>query len=366
MVVDKLVGQRKFTYKEAGVDRELRASSKKALSFLAKTYGLNPYGRVIQLPYGNVFPFGDEYLDLCIEGVGTKVLLAQLANKYDTIGIDSVAMAVNDVLRSGARPVAIVDNVHVQVSDPALVEDLIKSVTKGAIEAGCVVPGGEIGDVAEVVRGVTEGKGFDLVVACLGELTSRKMIYGNDLKPEDVVIGLRSSGIHSNGISLARKVLFKQWGGKYDPYDMPGNLNRELIYEVLEPTRIYVKPVLRVAEKVKLKGAVHVTGDAYLKFDRLMKFSKGVGFEFDNFKPQQIFELIPKTAKALGGTVTDDEMFRTFNMGWGFALIVAKEDVDNALEYANKSGVEAEPIGRVTRKSGRIVVFWREKKLTLK
>jgi phosphoribosylformylglycinamidine cyclo-ligase len=134
---------REYTYASAGVNRELRVKAKEALHFLRKTYRFSRYGKVIQLPYGNLFPIhSDYYLDLVIEGVGTKVLVAQLADKYDTIGIDGVAMAVNDVIRSGARPLAVADNIHAQISEPALVREWMKGIVKGAVEAGCVVPSG--------------------------------------------------------------------------------------------------------------------------------------------------------------------------------------------------------------------------------
>ena len=356
---------KEFTYAETGVDRELRAKSKARLAILRQTYKFSRYGRIIRLPYGNIFPFHDRYLDLVIEGVGTKVLLAQLANKYDTIGIDGVALAVNDVIRSGARPLAIADNIHAHVSDPFLVGEWMKGITLGATEAECLVPSGEIGDVAEIVRGLAEGKGFDMVIACLGELSREEIILGNNIKPGDVVIGLRSSGIHSNGISLARKVLFKQWGGKYEPHDIPDGLDREIVYEVLEPSKIYVKPVLNAARKHKIKGLVNITGDAYLKFDRLMKFSKGIGFEFDNFKPQPLFRLIQETASELRRPILEEEMLKTFNMGWGFAVVVDKTDEDSIIDSFKKSGVEAERIGKVTS-SRKIIALYEGKKLQLK
>lgn len=354
-----------FTYAEAGVDRELRARSKAALNTLKQTYRFSKYGSVVQLPYGNIFPISNRYLDFAIEGIGTKVLLAQLADKYDTIGIDGVAMAVNDVIRSGARPLAIVDNIHAQASDPHLIGEWMKSIVKGAQEAECIVPSGEIGDVAEIIRGVTEGKGFDMIFACVGELFKDDIVFGNNIKPEDVVIGLRSSGIHSNGISLARKVLFKQWGGEYEPHVIPDGLERELINEVLEPTKIYVKPILNAAKEHKLKGLVHITGDAYLKFGRLMHFSKGIGFEFVNFKPQPIFRLIKETAPEVRGPITDEEMLKTFNMGWGFAVIVDKSNTDSVIDNFEKDKVKAEQIGRVTD-SRRIIAFYKGKKIELK
>ena len=354
-----------FTYAEAGVDREVRTKSKAALLALKETYKLSRYGEVVQLPYGNIFPVGDRYLDFVIEGIGTKVLLAQLGDKYDTIAIDGVAMAVNDVIRSGATPLAVVDNIHAQFSNSRLVEEWMKGIVEAVAEAGCLVPGGEIGDVADVIKGIAVGKGFDMVFACVGELFEKDIIFGNNVKPGDMVIGLRSSGIHSNGISMARKVLFKEWGGKYEPFDVPEGFSREIVYEVLEPTRIYAKPVLNAAEEVKMKAAVHITGDAYLKFDRLMKFSKGIGFEFDNFEPQPIFELIQKTAAEVRGAVKDEEMLKTFNMGWGFAVVVNETDDERVIDSFQKTGDKAERIGTVTD-SGKIIALYKGEKIELR
>jgi phosphoribosylformylglycinamidine cyclo-ligase len=354
-----------FTYAEAGVNRKVRAESKKALALLRRTYEFSRYGKVVTLPYGNIFPFGkDLYLDLQVEGVGSKVLVAQLADKYDTIGIDAVALAVNDLIRSGAKPLALADNIHTQVSDPTLVKEWLKGIVKGAEEAECIVPSGEIGDVPEIVKSLLEGKGFDMVVATVGEVHRKNIIFGNNIKPGDAVIGLRSSGIHSNGVSLARKVLFKQWGGKYDPFEVPEGFDREIVYEVLEPMRIYVKPLLSLAKNFEVKGAVHITGDAYLKFDRLMAFNKGIGFEFDNFKPHSIFKLIQDTARQLKGEISDEEMFKTFNMGWGFALVVNKSAKEEVVEVLQRNGIEADQIGKVTN-SGKIVVKYSGTKIVL-
>ncbi len=354
-----------FTYTDAGVNRNQRHESKKHLKTLEETYKHSHYGAVMRLPYGNIFPINqNSYLDLVIEGVGTKVLVAQLADKYDTIGIDAVAMAVNDIIRSGAKPLAIADNIHTQASDPKLVKAWLEGFTKGAAESECPVTGGEIGDVAEVINGIVEGKGFDMIVAAVGQVTKQDIITGENIKPDDPIIGLRSSGLHSNGITLARKVLFSQWGGRYKPDAVPDGLDREIALEVLEPTKIYVKALLETAQKVKVKAAVHVTGDAYLKFNNLMRFSLGIGFEFNNFKPQSIFKLIQKTALELGYTITDEEMFRTFNMGWGFAIIVDKTDWEKAVGSLEKAGAQPEQIGKVTAKR-KILIHHENKKLVL-
>jgi phosphoribosylformylglycinamidine cyclo-ligase len=354
-----------FTYTDAGVNREQRAESKKALKTLKETYKYSAHGPVMRLPYGNIFPINkNTYLDLVIEGVGTKVLLAQLAGKYDTIGVDAVAMAVNDVIRSGATPLAIADNIHAQTSDPALVKDWLEGIARGAAEAGCPVTGGEIGDVAEIIKGIAEGEGFDMIVAAIGQVAKPKIITGKNIKPDDPIIGLRSSGLHSNGISLARKILFSHWGGKYKPDDVPDGLDREIAHEVLEPTKIYVKPLLKTAQTVKVKAAVHITGDAYLKFTNLARFSPGIGFKFNNFKPQSVFGLIQKTALELGYSIMDEEMFKTFNMGWGFAVIVDKTDTDKAINALERTGTEPEQIGKVTNKE-KIEIHHKNKKMIL-
>ncbi len=354
-----------FTYTDAGVDREQRAESKKALGILNRTYNRSRCGQVMHLPYGNIFPqTEDTFLDLVIEGVGTKVLLAQLVDKYDTIGVDAVAMAVNDVIRSGATPLAISDNIHAHASSPKLVRQWLEGIAVGAEQADCPVVSGEIGDVSEIIQGIRAGAGFDMVVASIGQVAKDKIITGRSIKPGDAIVGLRSSGVHSNGITMVRKILFRKWGGKYDAGAKLDGLNKELALEVLEPTAIYVKPLLAAAETVTVKAAAHITGDAYLKFNNLVRFSEGIGFEFTNFKPQRIFDVIQQTAKTLGLMVTDEEMFRTFNMGWGFAIIVDKKEEDNALSALEKAGADAEHVGNVKDKPG-IEIHHGDKRITL-
>jgi phosphoribosylformylglycinamidine cyclo-ligase len=355
----------RLTYAKAGVDRKLRQKSKEALTILDNTYRFSRYGPIVKLPYGNIFPISNNmYLDLVIEEIGTKVLIAQLADKYDTIGIDGIAMAVNDVIRSGARPLALADNIHTHISDPFLIGEWMKGIVGGSEEAECVVPSGEIGDVPDLVKGLVEGKGFDMIFASVGEVHKRGIIYGNDLKPEDTIIGMRSSGIHSNGISLARKILFKEWGGEYEPFSVPEGLDRELVYEVLEPTKIYVKPFTKLARRLRIKATVHITGDAYLKFDKLMHANERIGFEFNYFNPQPIFSLIQKVSRKQHAIISDDEMFKTFNMGWGFAVVVDPTLKDEAVDHLERSGAEASIIGMITD-SGRIIIKHKGKRVLL-
>jgi len=354
-----------YSYTDAGVNREQRHESKKALDMLHETYKFSRFGPVMHLPYSNIFQLAENtYLDLTIEGVGTKVLLAELAGKYDTIGVDAVAMAVNDVIRSGATPLAISDNIHAQASNPEQVKAWLDGIVDGAKQSECPVVSGEIGDVAEIINGIAEGSGFDMVVASVGQVAKEKIVTGYGIQPEDPIIGFPSSGLHSNGITLARKILLKQWGGKFSTGDKPEGLGGEIVSEMLKPTRIYVKPFLKAAEDVKIKGAVHITGDAYLKFNNLARYSHGIGFEFNNFKPHPVFGLIQKTAAELGYRITDEEMFRTFNMGWGFAIIVNKKDKDKAIDSLEKANAQPEVIGKVTG-TPQVTIKHQDKKLVL-
>jgi phosphoribosylformylglycinamidine cyclo-ligase len=355
-----------FTYTDAGVNRKQRVESKKELKNLQETYQHSLYGGVMHLPYGNIFAIGENtFLDLVIEGVGTKVLIAELAQKYDTIGVDAVAMAVNDVIRSGAKPLSIADNIHAQASEPKLVNSWLKGIIQGAHEAECPVTGGETGDVAEIIKGIAENAGFDMVVSAVGKVERQDIITGEGIKPDDPIIGLASSGVHSNGITLVRKILFKQWGGKYLPNDIPEGLDREVALEVLEPTKIYVKPLLKLASEVKVKAAVHITGDAFTKFNNLANYSPGIGFKFNNFKPQPIFGVIQKTAAELAYTITDEEMFKTFNMGWGFGIIVDKADVDKAMNTLEQDSVNPERIGVVSNKERVVEIEHQNKRMVL-
>jgi len=333
------------TYAEAGVDRELRKEAKKQLVNLKSTFSLSKHGKIIETPFNTLYPINNDVFHVkTSDGVGTKVLLAQLAGKHDTIGIDAIAMVVNDCIRCGAQPIALTDAIDIKKSEPEIIDDIQKGLNIGAHEAECPLVGGETADVPELMNAF-----YHINCDCVGEVEKNKIITGEKIKPGDVIIGLPSSGVHSNGISLLRKTLFKAWGGKYDTFEKLDNFDRELIYEALEPTKIYVKPFLNAVKEIDILGAVHITGDAYLKFRKLTNF----GFEFDNFKPQPIFNLIRDCG------ISTEEMFKTFNMGCGFATIVRKEYVENALQVLKGSEV----IGKIIDK--KIIIKFEGKKIVL-
>lgn len=333
------------TYLEAGVDRELRSKAKEHLADLKSTLSFSRHGATIETPFNTLYPVGNEIFHVkTADGVGTKVLLAQLAGKHDTIGIDAVAMVVNDCIRCGARPLAITDVIDIRKSEPEILVELQRGLGIGARESECPLVGGETADVPELMNAL-----YHINCDCVGEVERSKIINGERISVGDVITGLKSSGVHSNGISLLRKVLFKEWGGKFDAFEKPDGFDQELVLEALEPTKIYVKEFLNAADKVDILGAVNITGDAYLKFRKVTR----LGLEFDNFRPQPIFMLMQESG------VSMEEMFKTMNMGWGFAVMVKKKDADSALQALPGSEV----IGRITDRG--IAINFQNKRIIL-
>ncbi len=336
-----------LTYADSGVDRKQREKAKSHLEELKSTYSLSKYGKIIETPFNTLYPISDngKYHVKTTDGIGTKVLLSQLANKHDTIGIDAIAMVVNDCIRCGAEPIALTDAIDIKKSTPELLYELQKGLSDGARQSNCPIVGGEVADVPSLLNAE-----YHINCDCVGEVDKEKLIDGKKTGVGDVVIGLRSSGIHSNGLSLLRKALFTNWGGKYEAFAKPDGFDRELIFEALEPTTIYVKDTLMIMKEFDIHAAINITGDAYLKFLKM-----GHGFEFNNFSPQPIFDLIQKS-----GNVEEKEMFKTFNMGWGFALVVDKQDSEQVLNKLKN----AETIGKVIANK-EIVIQHKGKKLIL-
>jgi phosphoribosylformylglycinamidine cyclo-ligase len=332
------------SYTKAGVDAVKAASTLTDLtSLLRETFSFRTgIGRVM-LPFGyfaNVIALGENLgLAIATDGVGTKILVAQMLRKFDTIGIDCIAMNANDLLCVGAEPLALVDYVAVQVLNRRFLREMAKGLHEGARRARITIPGGEIAQLREMVRGVHKDDGFDLVGTCVGVVPLDRLIIGQRITPGDVVLGLRSSGIHSNGLTLARDVLFCRRKLRPDKY-IP-ELRRTIGAELLEPTRIYVPEILEMLTAgLDLKALIHITGDGLLNLRRV---EASVGFAIDFWpEPHPVFGVIQAT-----GRIRTTEMFTVYNMGIGFCLVLPDDSrqIDQAMAITKKHGVDCYRIG---------------------
>src|SRR5262249_11584951 len=248
------------TYKEAGVDSAQQDRIMNNLSYwVEQTFRFRP--NTVKLPLGyfaNVIDLGNgSGIAVSTDGVGTKIIVAEMMNKYDTIGIDCVAMNVNDVLCVGATPLALLDYIAVEAPHDDLMDPLIQGLYKGAQSAKVTIPGGEIAQVREMIHGAREGYAFDLVATCIGTVNIDRILNGQHTKDGDVIVGLRSTGVHSNGLSLAREVFFKKLNWNVDK--TVSELGRTIGEELLEPTHIYVSEVLAMLEaKLQIKALAHI------------------------------------------------------------------------------------------------------------
>jgi phosphoribosylformylglycinamidine cyclo-ligase len=249
-----------------------------------------------------------------------------------------------------------------------LLRQLLVGIRSGAEESGCLLISGETGDIPELLQKQGDAAPFDLVVASLGLARENELIRGQGLKEGDLVIGVKSSGVHSNGLTLARKVLLKKWGGLYKEDTKIDSLSGTVLGELLTPTRIYVAAIKHLRSSIAsgMRAAVHVTGDAYLKLTNLFRYNPGVGFDLYNFDVPPIFNLIQDAARRKRGPISDKEMFETFNMGYGFLLVVEKTIADTCIDFIRKRKLDGELIGHVTRNSNKIVVRYRKKKIVLR
>jgi phosphoribosylformylglycinamidine cyclo-ligase len=291
--------------------------------------------------FANVVPVADNLgIAISTDGVGTKLLVAQAVGRYDTVGIDCVAMNVNDVLCVGARPIALVDYIAVEEAVPELLGPLGEGIARGCELAGVSCPGGELAQVREMIRGIVPGRGFDLVGTAIGTVALDRMLTGAAIRPGDVLLGLESSGLHSNGFTLARQALLER--GKVELDAHVSELGCSLGEELLRPTRIYVRPVLAVLESgVAVRALAHITGDGLFN---LVRTARPVGFDVERWpEPPPIFSLIQR----LGG-IPEEEMYRAFNMGIGFALVVAPEDAGRARAIVEAAGITVHDLGRAT------------------
>jgi phosphoribosylformylglycinamidine cyclo-ligase len=317
-------------YARAGVDQGAADSAVAGLIRALAAIELGRPARQVPLPghYASVIRI-DERLGIALstDGVGTKLLVAEELGRFDTVGIDCVAMNVNDVICVGAEPLAMLDYIAIERADPDVCEQIGIGLARGAELAGIEIPGGELAQLGDLVRGV------DISGACFGTVALEEIVDGAAVRPGDAVIGLPSSGIHSNGYTLARKALA-------DISLEDDRLGRPLGEVLLEPTEIYVKPVMELLRSpVQVRGLAHITSGGV---QNLLRLAAEVGYEIDDPLPvPAIFELIAER-----GEVPSEEMHEVFNMGCGFCCVVAAEDEEEALRLLTAHYPAAKRIGQ--------------------
>ena len=337
-------------HKASGVDiAEADAGLNNIVARITATWPKTGFGAV-QLPIGyfaNVVDIGGTGIAITTDGVGSKAMIADMMRQYDTIGIDCIAMNVNDLLCIGATPVSLVDYIAVEKADAVMLDGIAVGLAEGARQSNISITGGEISQLRDVVRG------FDLVGTAIGTVALDRIIVGRDLRPGDVVIGLASSGIHSNGMTLTRRVFFEQARAKIDTYF--SELGCTLGEELLRPTLIYVPEIIEVLHEIScVKALIHITGDGLLNLPRV---DAEIGFVIDDLPPPPpLFDLIEK----LGG-ISRTEMFEVYNMGIGFCVVVDKADADVALAILARHGRSASVIGHAVGDPTKSVRLPREK-----
>ena len=280
------------------------------------------------------------------DGVGTKLKLAFLADKHDTVGIDCVAMCVNDIICCGAKPLFFLDYIACGKNVPEKIADIVKGVCDGCVQAGAALIGGE---TAEMPGFYPEDE-YDLAGYCTGVLDKDKIIDNTRMKEGDTVIALPSSGVHSNGFSLVRKVFDVENANLETPLASLGG--KTLSEALLAPTKIYVKPVLALLNEVAVKGISHITGGGF--YENIPRsVPDGLCAEIDraSVRVLPVFDLIAKT-----GNISERDMFNTFNMGVGMSIVVASEDVPRALEILQKNGEDAYIIGKIIKADQKIKI----------
>lgn len=328
-----------MTYAKSGVDIFKEEEAIKGILSNIK-FQRKGVGRPLGGHYAGMIEFGEYALVLCTDGVGSKVKIASELGKWDTVGIDCIAMNVNDAICVGAEPVAFVD--YLAIDDPKIeiTREIGKGLAKGAELANISIIGGETASLPEIVRG------FDLAGTCLAYVKKDEIVTGEKITPGDVIIGLASSGLHSNGYSLARKVIQNKnlsYLDKFPDRSYPGKKIGEIL---LTPTQIYVKETLELLKKVKVHGIAHITGGGLRNLTRL---NNKVKFLINNpFEPQSIFKFIQNY-----GNIENKEMYQTFNMGMGLIIVVSEKDVEkslNTLKIHTKSEVKV--VGKIEKGSG--------------
>lgn len=329
-----------ITYKDSGVDiGKIKQSQNSIGNLISSTHklqkkikimsGFGHYAGIIEMPNGKL-------LATHTDGVGTKVIIAQMMKKFDTVGIDCVAMNVNDIICTGATPISFVDYIAANKNDESKFRQIVKGLVAGAKKALVPIVGGETAILPDLISG--KNFSFDLAGTVVGMLDKQDLILGDRISSDDIIIGVKSSGLHSNGYSLARKALLSKYSIR-EKIKGIGVLGEAL----LEPTEIYVKPVLEILKECDIHGLAHITGGSFTKLLRLKK----TGYVLDNLpEPPPIFQIIENQ------DVEKEEMYKTFNMGIGFCLIASEDEEEIINDVFKKHGFHSRQIGKITEKKG--------------
>ena len=331
----------KTTYKSSGVDIDAGNSFVKLIKPLVDSTR-NRYSNTKLGGFSGAFSiprnFKNPLLVSATDGVGTKLKLAIDSGKLDTVGIDLVAMSVNDLITCGAKPLFFLDYLATSKLVPEKHADVVKGIVKGCKQAGCVLLGGETAEMP----GFYKKDDFDLAGFAVGIIEKNSFIDGKNVKSGDAVIGLSSSGLHSNGFSLAREALFKKGGLK--PTSKPKGIRKPLFKELLEPTKIYVDTVLDIIKRYDIKAIAHITGGGLPEnLPRVLPRGLKVIIDSGTWKRHSIFNIIKEI-----GNVEESEMYRTFNCGIGLVLITPDNQKDKVIRRLQKLGEKAAIIGEVT------------------
>jgi phosphoribosylformylglycinamidine cyclo-ligase len=337
-----------YTYKDAGVDVEAGYTAVRLMKeFVKRTYDENVIGDIGG--FGGLYSLDLEGMKQPVlvagtDGVGTKLQLAFIMDKHDTIGQDCVAMCVNDVVCQGARPLFFLDYIATGRLKPEKVAQIVKGVADGCIEAGCALIGGETAEMP----GFYKEEEYDIAGFAVGIVDRAKIIDGSTIREGDVLVGLASSGVHSNGYSLVRKLVLHDKNRLDERYDVLGCTVGE---ELLKPTRIYVKGILNVLKRYRVKGIANITGGGFIEnIPRVLPEGLVAEIQLGSWPVLPIFELIKRW-----GDIEDREMFNTFNMGIGMVLVCAPEEVDGIIGQLKGDGYHSYVIGRVGRGTGGVV-----------
>ena len=339
-------------YRESGVDLEAGYESVRLIkSHVARTKtkgaidSIGAFGGMFDL---SLFNMKEPVLVSGTDGVGTKLMIAFDCDKHDTIGIDAVAMCVNDVLVQGAMPIFFLDYLAVGKNTPKKIEQLVKGVADGCVQSECALIGGETAEMPDMY----DVNHYDIAGFCVGAVEKSKLLDGQGIEAGQVLIGLPSSGCHSNGFSLVRKVLLKD--AKLDLKEFYPEFGKTLGEELLTPTKIYVKAIKHLLQNnIDIKGMSHITGGGFFEnLPRMLKDGQGVEINVKSFPRPKIFDLIMKT-----GNIDEKEMYNVFNMGLGFVMAVEEKDVDLVLGKLKEINEPAYVVGKVTN-SGEVDLKW--------